>query len=308
MTSVLITGGTGMIGKALTAELLAKGYSVVILTRNPDRERSADPRLGYAAWDPQNKTIDAAAIEKSDYIIHLAGANIAEKRWTGKRKKEIVESRVSGSSLLVKALKEIPNKVRAVICASAIGWYGTDPVIPNNNPFTEDRPSDPSFLGDTCKRWEASIDPVSQMGKRLVKLRTGIVLSKTGGAIEEFKKPLKFGIATILASGRQMISWIHLDDLTRMYVHAIGDEKMHGVFNAVSPQPVPNKTLVLELAKQVKGKFYVPVYVPSFALKLALGEMSIEVLKSTTVSCEKVHRHGFVFLFPEITHALKSIV
>ena len=313
MSTILITGGTGMIGTALTKALLEKDYNVIILTRNPEKFTASTSRLSYASWNIPNQTIDKEAITKSDYIIHLAGAGIADKRWTKKRKREIVDSRIKSGELLVKALKENANKVKAVISASAIGWYLT----PDSSPGGEGRSSprkleesDPpadDFLGQTCKQWEESLEPISQLNKRLVKLRTGIVLSNEGGALPRFIKPLQFGIAPILSNGKQIMSWIHIDDLVRIYIAATENENMNGVYNAVAPRPVSNKELVLQLAEIKRGRFFVPIHVPSFILKLILGEMSIEVLKSATVSCDKIHFTGFTFLYPSLEAALKQL-
>lgn len=309
--TILITGGKGMIGKAFTKALLEKNYTVIIVTRSLEKQTSV-PGLKYANWNIRDQTIDADAIAEADHIIHLAGAGVADKRWTAKRKKEIVNSRVKSGELLIKALKEIPNKVRTVISASGIGWYGPD-LTPSPSPkgkesgFVENDPSYNDFLGQTCKQWEGSLDPLLQIGKRLVKLRTGIVLSKEGGALKEFEKVLRFGIAAILGNGKQVMSWIHIDDLVRIYIMAIENEKIKGVYNAVAPYPVINKKLVLTLAEEKKGKFFVPVYVPSFVLKMVLGEMSIEVLKSVTVSGKKIHDAGFVFQYPHIEAAFKNL-
>jgi uncharacterized protein len=307
MATILITGGTGLIGKALTNALLEKKYKVIILSRDLGKQHTKNHNLSLAQWDVNSQHIDKAAIANADYIIHLAGAGVADKRWTKKRKQEIIDSRVKGSQLIVKALQEIPNNVKAVISASAIGWYGPDPVIPNPKPFREDDPNDDAFLGETCRLWEESLEPVRKMGKRLVKLRTGIVLSNEGGALKEFKNPLRFGVSAILGSGKQVISWIHIDDLVRLYIAAIEDQHMNGVYNAVSPDPVSNKKLTLQLSRLQKGNFFIPVHVPSFVLKIVLGEMSIEVLKSATVSCDKIHYSGFVFLYPSIEAALAHL-
>jgi uncharacterized protein (TIGR01777 family) len=306
MPTVIITGGTGLVGKALGQALLDKGYSVIIFTRRIN-DRPVTGNLSYANWNPEQQTIDGAAIAKADYIIHLAGAGVADKRWTVKRKQEIIDSRVMSSKLIVDSLKNIPNKVKAVVSASAIGWYGPDPVIPNPKSFDEKFPAYEDFLGSTCKQWEESIKPVTQSGKRLVKLRIGIVLSKEGGALKEFLKPLKFGIAAILGSGKQIISWIHMDDLVQMFITAIENEKMNGAYNAVAPYPVSNKELTLELARMKKGKFFTSLHVPSFILKLVLGELSIEVLKSATVSSSKIQMEGFSFRFPVIREALENL-
>jgi uncharacterized protein len=306
MATVLITGGTGLIGQALTKELLAKGYEVIILTRNPNKEKQTAGKVSYAAWNLAMQSIDEKAIQKSDYVVHLAGANVAGGRWTEKRKKEIVESRTKSGQLLVKALKEIPNKIKTVVSASAIGFYGPDPIIPNPKPFVETDPADDSFLGRTCVQWESAIDPVIESGKRLVKFRTGIVLSNDSGAYAEFKKPLKFGIASVLGSGKQIISWIHIKDIAGLYIYAIENEKMEGVYNAVAPQPVSNKKLIETIAGEKAG-FSVTAHVPEFVLKTMLGEMSIEVLKSATVSNKKIEAAGYVFMFPGIEAAVKNL-
>ncbi len=162
-------------------------------------------------------------------------------------------------------------------------------------------------MGQTCKQWEAAIEPVSFLGKRLVKLRIGIVLSNEGGAYVEFKKPLKFRFATILGNGKQIVSWIHIDDIVRAILFAMENEKMEGVYNAVAPRPVSNKELVLEIARKERGRSYIPVHVPTFALKIRLGEMSVEVLKSAAVSSEKIQEAGFIFQYPDIGAAILQL-
>jgi len=304
MATILITGGTGMIGTALTKVLVQRGYEVIILSR--EKRKSTEKNIFYALWDVNKQTIDEDAVKKADYIIHLAGANVGEKRWTKKRKKEIVDSRAKSGELLVKALKEIPNKVKAVISSSAIGYYGPDPQIPNAKPFVETDSPFNDFLATTVQQWEHAIKPVEELGKRLVFFRTGIVLSNEGGAYREFKKPLKFGVASILGSGKQIVSWIHIDDLVRLYLEAIENDKWNGIYNAVSPNPVSNKQLIKEIARQSKG-FYITAKVPSFVLKIVLGEMSIEVLKSTTVSSKKIQEQSFQFLYPTIQDAVKKL-
>lgn len=306
MSTILITGGTGMIGTALSQMLIGKSHKVILLSRNTSHP--APGNISIAHWDPYKGVIDAEAVKAADFIVHLAGAGVADKRWTARRKKEIVESRTHSSELLVKALKEIPNKVQAVISASGIGWYGPDPSIPNPRPFVETDPVDEDFLGETCRLWEASITPVTAMGRRLVVFRIGIVLSKEGGALTEFRRPVKLGVAAVLGSGRQVMSWIHVDDLCRLFLQAMEDSAMSGVYNAVAPQPADNKTLTLELARRIKGRYFVPVYVPSFVLKLVVGELSIEVLKSATISAVKTRQSGFQFLYPSIQSALDNLM
>ena len=308
MATVLLTGGTGMIGAHLQKFLMEKGYAVIVLIRDEGNIKpSVDKNISYAKWNVEKGEIDKGAVASADYIIHLAGANVAEKRWTDKRKKEIVESRTQSGALLVKSLQQIPNKVKAVISASAMGWYGPDTTQSRQHGFKEDAPPANDFLGNTCKLWEDSIKPVETLGKRLVVFRFGIVLSNGGGALQEFKKPLKFGIAAIIGNGKQIISWIHIDDLCRLLLFALEHENISGVYNAVAPQTISNKAFTLLLAEKIRGKFYIPIHVPVFALKLRLGEMSVEVLKSTTVSSEKISNAGFRFLYPSLQAALENL-
>lgn len=307
MSTILITGGTGLIGSALTNLLIEKGHKIIILTRHP--KSSDNPNISYLLWNVKEQTIDPNAISDTDFIIHLAGAGVADKRWTTERKKEIIESRTHSSSLLIKALKEVPNEVKAVISASAIGYYGADKkTTSKKTAFREDAKADKEFLGETCRLWEESIEPVKILGKRLVKFRVGIVLSNEGGAFAEFKKPVKFGIAAVLGSGQQIISWIHIEDVCRMVLFAIENENLEGVFNAVAPTPVSNKELTLLLAEKMKGRFFVHMHVPKLALQTMLGQMSVEVLKSATVSCEKIRTEGFSFLYPTIESAIGKLI
>lgn len=306
MTTICITGGTGMIGSALTRFFAAKGHRIIILTRKP---KAGTDSISYACWNPAQQFIDAAAIQQADYIINLAGAGVADKRWTKKRKQVIIDSRVQSGALIAKALHEIPNHVKAVISIAGISWYGDDADRHTGKPFfTEKDAAAADFLAQTCVQWEAAIKPVDDLGKRLVIFRCGIVLSHEGGALAEFKKPVQWGIASILGNGRQMMSWIHIDDLCRLFCFAVENEKMMGIYNAVSPQPVANRNFMVTLAQKMKGKFYIPVYVPRFALQLMAGEVSVEVLRSSTVGSEKVHDAGFRFLYPSPEAALNNLV
>jgi uncharacterized protein len=309
MQTVIISGGTGLVGKALTRLLTAKGYKVIILSRQLPAGNGAvlaNSNISLAKWDVKKQEMGIAALQQADYIIHLAGAGVMDKKWTEAYKKEIVESRVNSSKLIVESLQQHPNKIKAIISASAIGFYGKDEEPPKV--FTEDDTPDNNFLGETCKLWEASMQPVVQLNKRLVQLRIGIVLSQDGGALKEFMTPIKMGAAAILGNGRQIISWVHIDDLCRMFLFAIENENMNGVYNAVAPNPVNNKVLTVTLAKKMKRLFYIPLYVPTFILKIMLGGRSIEILKSTTVSCKKIITAGFNFQFENIEKALDDLI
>ncbi len=302
MQTVLITGGTGLVGQALSKMLVNKGFNVIILSR---KRTDSVNNIRFAQWDIKKQTIDLKALQEADFIIHLAGAGVVDKKWTTSYKKEIIESRTESSKLIIDTLSKNSNKVKAIISASAIGWYGPDKKTDYS--FTETDAPDKSFLGETCRLWEESVDSATSLGIRVCKLRTGIVLTKNGGALREFIKPIKLGVAAILGRGNQIISWIHIDDLCRMFIHCIENNQLQGSYNAVAPAPVTNKTITITLAKLLKGIFFIPMHVPVFVLKVIMGQRSIEVLKSTRVSCEKIKKTGFIFYYPTIDAALKNI-
>lgn len=301
----MITGGTGLVGSALAGTLVKKGYRVIILTRNPPGS-SLDKGIRYARWDVRKGTLDPDALRETDHIIHLAGAGVVDKKWTQAYKEEIVNSRVNSSALIIDQLKKNPHRVKTVISASATGFYGPDQQ-PGHS-FIETDKAATDFLGDTCRLWEESIQPVAEMGIRLVKLRIGIVLSPDGGALKEFMKPIRFGIAAILGNGRQVVSWIHIDDLCSLFLFALENDHTSGAYNAVAPEPVTNKALMTGLAGIMRGRFYIPFPVPAFILRIMMGNRSIEVLKSATVSSTRVTRDGFQFRFPQIKAALKDLL
>jgi uncharacterized protein len=307
--TILISGGTGMVGTALTQYLVHLGYDVIILTRNPEAANNAvaeNNKVRFAQWDVKKQSIEAWAVSEADALIHLAGAGVVAKPWTEAYKKEILDSRVDSSRLLVNAISKHGVKLKTVVSASAIGWYGED-TYDGQGVFTEEAPAAVGFLGDTCKAWEDSMAPVKDLGKRLVICRIGIVLSNEGGALPEFKKPLAFRVAGVLGSGKQMVSWVHIEDLCRIFHFAIQHEEVQGVYNATAPKPVSNRELTITLAKALYGNVFLTLPVPVFILKVMLGERSIEVLKSTTVSSAKLVKAGFQFQFPSIEHALKDL-
>jgi uncharacterized protein len=307
MPVVLISGGTGLIGTKLTHHLIESSYEVIILSR--DKNRSSDnSKIAYSFWDSKKGVIDTEAVKKADHILHLAGAGVIDKKWTEDYKKEIIESRTKSSELLIKTLRENEHHIKTFVSASAIGWYGEDdhPLLRKEG-FIETDAADKGFLGETCVLWETSVEPVAEMGIRLVKLRTGIVLSNDGGAYKEFKKSLRFGFAGILGSGKQMVSWIHIDDICRMYIEAIENQNINGSYNAVAPLPVTNKKLIIQMAEKLRNKFYIPIHIPTFLIKLLMGKRSTEILKSATVSDKKIKSTGFTFLYPAIESAIENL-
>ncbi len=310
MKTVALTGGTGLIGTALIQHLLRHNYGVTVFTRDPQKAVAKGKfgnQVTYAAWDVKAQTIDEKVLAEADYIIHLAGAGVVDHSWTEKYKKEIIDSRVKSSQLLINTLKKIKHQVAAFISASATGWYGPDTQQSLHNGFMETDVPANDFLGETCRLWEDSTLPVEKLGIRRVVLRTGIVLSKKGGALAEFVKPIKLGIAGVLGSGKQTVCWIHVDDICELYLYAM-EQNISGVYNAVAPNPVTNEELTITLARAIKGKAFIKMHVPAFVLKLMMGNRSIEILKSATVSSKKTEATGFVFRWPQIKDAIDDLV
>jgi uncharacterized protein (TIGR01777 family) len=307
MPCVLISGGTGLIGSHLVNHLIQKDYDIIILSRKKN-QTSDNPKISYSFWNIKDKIIDAEIVQKADHIIHLAGAGVLDKKWTQEYKNLIIESRVKSAELIINCLDENNHNVKTFVSASAIGWYGKDekPLIRKEG-YVEEDPSSDDFLGKTCVLWEAASSRVTAFGIRLVRLRTGIVLSNQGGAFVRYKTPLKFGIAPILGNGKQVVSWIHIDDLSRMYCEAIENNYLNGNYNAVAPEPSTQKDLIMKLGQQMRNRFFIPVYVPRFAIKLLFGKRSIEILKSETVSDKKIKSNGFTFLYPSLESAINDL-
>ena len=298
MPNILITGGSGLIGDHLTTLLQQKGYNVAHLSR-----KKKISNIEVYQWNPETGFIEDTAIAQADFIIHLAGANVGERRWTKRYKEEILQSRIRGTELLYASLQRVPNKVKAVIAASAIGYYGNrgDDLLQE-----EANPAD-DFLSATCVQWEKAVTGINDLVKRVVILRTGIVLAKDGGALPRFVQPIRFGIAPVFGDGKQYYPWIHITDLCHMYLHAVTNVSMTGIYNAVSPSPVRYIELLNTLAKTLnKKKINIPV--PSILLLVTLGDFAQSLTMSTRCSADSITGSGFVFLFPSLEAALQDLI
>ncbi|MBD2714692.1 TIGR01777 family oxidoreductase [Microvirga sp. STR05] len=295
---VLISGGTGMIGTRLAEMLIDAGYEVALLSRQP-----ATSHYRSFRWDPSAGVIDEAAVPYADYIINLAGSSVSEGKWTDERKRDIMTSRLGGTTLLARELAKPNHHVRTFISASAIGIYGdsADRVV------NEETPPAPAadFLADVSRQWELAAQDVDKLGIRTVISRIGIVLSPEGGALVPLARTVKMMAGAALGSGRQFMSWIHLDDLCRLLIQMLEEPQWQGTYNAVSPHPVTNQEFTETLAAVLHRPLVLPK-VPEFALNLMMGEMSEIVLASQRVSAEKVLRQGFTFEYPHLKAALES--
>jgi len=297
--NILLTGGTGFIGKHLTDLLIDNGFNVSILSRS-DRKNTSS--VTYYKWDLTRNYIDEEAIAKADCIIHLSGEGIVEKRWTEKRKKEILESRTEPIDLIFSILEKTNKKLDAFVSASAVGIYGA---YTNENICTENTPPANDFLGITCQEWEKAVDKINVLGIRTVKVRTGIVLGKDEGFLKKVAPGFKAGFGAILGTGKQYVPWIHIEDLCNIYLKAITDRQMHGPYNSCVTDNTTNAILSKTLANLFGYKIWLPK-APAFILKIVLGEMSVAVLEGQRVSSEKIQKTGFDFQFTELENALAS--
>lgn len=297
--NVLISGGSGFVGRNLTGLLLSKGYSVSILTRGEKQNRES---VFYYKWDVSNQTIDEEAVLNADYIIHLAGENIAEKRWTAKRKAAIIESREQSTLLLYSVLKKNNKKLDAFISASGVGIYGA---VNGEEICKEDMLPANDFLGYTCQKWEESLDFIENLNIRTVKIRTGLVLGKNDGILKKLIPLFKYRLGAALGSGKQYMPWIHVDDLCSIYYQAIVDPDMSGPYNAAINDNTTNSIFSKTLACVFGYSIWLP-NVPIFILKLAMGEMAKIVLTGRRVSSDKIEETGFKFQFKNLEGALRN--
>lgn len=293
MVTVLITGGTGLVGQLIRKKLSQKGYQVRILTRNPKKSNEY-------TWNIANKTIDEKVFENLDYIIHLAGAGIADKKWTKKRKQEIIDSRTKSTQLLLTKIQELKINLKGFIAASAIGYYGA---ITSEKIFTEvDNPAN-DFLGDVCSQWEQNSLKFQQENIPTTILRIGIVLSNNGGALAKMNTPV---LITPLGNGKQYLPWIHIEDLSSLFIKAIEDSNFTGIYNAVAPDTQTSKSFSKALASKTK-KLFIPIGVPKFVLQILFGEMAIILTTGSRISFKKIEKTGFQFSFKKLNKALDDL-
>lgn len=283
--NIVITGGTGLVGRHLSKKLREAGYNVFVLTRS----------------EPES----VKAIDQADYIVHLAGANIGAGRWTARRKQEILSSRVETAEVIFKrvAAASETTRLKAFISASATGYYGA---VTTDHIFTEDDPAATDFLGETCRLWEAAADRFQELGVRIVKIRTGVVLTAKGGALAKMSLPVKLGLGSAMGSGVQYLPWIHIEDLCGIYIKAIEDVQMQGAYNAVAPEQVNNREFTRSLARALRKPFWLPP-IPSLLMKLIFGEMSSILLEGSRVSADKIIREGYSFRFPRLKEAFLDL-
>lgn len=294
---VLITGATGLVGSALTRLLQDNGVFVNYLSTSRNKLKDEALHKGYY-WNPEQGIIDKDCIDGVEVIFHLAGASIS-KRWTKSYKEEILDSRVGTADLLRKLLSEQPHTVHHLISASAIGIYPDSLTAI----YSEDSVGvDDSFLGEVVVKWEAAVDKFETLGIKVAKVRTGLVLSGNGGALAEMVKPVKLGIGSAYGSGTQMQSWIHAEDLARIYYFILENE-LEGIYNGVAPHPVSNYELIKAIAKVLDKPFFMP-NVPRFFMKLVLGEMHMLLFTSQNVSARKIVSEGFQFQYLSLEKAL----
>lgn len=298
MYTILIAGGTGFIGKHLSSRLQADGHTV----RHLSRSRRPDSPYPTFQWDVRRGTIDDAAFADVDYVINLAGAGIVGARWTDARKAVIISSRTESTRLLGNTMVRLGVKPKLYLSSSAVGFYGDR----GNELMAETSEPGDGFLSESCAAWEDSAHEVEQMGFPTFINRTGIVLHPEEGALEKMLISMNINVSSYFGDGSQYYSWIHVDDIVGIFVHAI-EHNLTGIYNGVAPNPVTNKVLAEELGPAM-GKMALVVPAPTFAMKLAMGEMSHTVLDSCKCSADKIISSGYTFAHPELKGALKDLL
>ncbi len=299
MSTILITGGSGLIGTALTGSLLADGHSVRHLSRTPGKRHGVQA----FAWDIKAGTMDPQALEGVDHIVHLAGAGIADSRWTRSRVQELIDSRSLSALLLLHTAKKTGSRPRSMVSAAGINYYGA---VTSQHRFTETDPAGADTIACISLEWEAAVDQWASLC-RVVKLRTPVVFAAQGGALTKLSAPVKLGLGAALGSGEQWMPWIHLEDLVKAYRYAIDNEQMHGAYNVCAPEDATNGDVMRTVAKVLERPYFLPP-VPGFLMRLALGELAVILLEGSRADTERLKATGFTFTHPTLERTLRDVL
>ena len=297
---ILITGATGLIGLKLAQRLMNEGHSVVALSRS--KERGAKLGLETFAWQPERELPPAEALEGVDVVVHLAGEHIATDRWSDAQKKKILDSRVRSTKNLVEGIEAMKIRPKGFVCASATGFYGNR----GDEILTEESAPGNDFLSKVCVEWEAAAASARPLGLRVAHVRIGVVLALESGALQQMLPVFKLGIGGSLGDGKQWFPWIHVDDTAGIFHHAIMNDTVQGVINAVAPNSVTNAEFTSELASALHRPAF--FFVPEFALNLALGEMAGMLVSSFRAVPKVALATGYEFKFSTLKAALKSLI
>ena len=299
---VMVAGASGFIGKELIKQLDDKGHEIVVLTRNHESARFNIPvHCEIVTWNPELNAVSPSSLKGIDAVINLAGEGIANGRWSPKRKREIIQSRVVSTRRIVDAMTSMNDKPKVFVSASAIGLYGDR----GDELLNETSSKGEGFLSEVCQRWEDETCKAKTLGVRTVSLRIGMVLGHDGGALEKILPPFQLGVGGKLGNGSQWMSWIHIRDLVNMMIYSIENSSIGGAYNAVSPNPVNNIDFTKVLGKVLKKPVIFPV--PKIILKIALGELSELLIGSQRVVAKKICDTGFEFKYPQLEKALKEV-
>lgn len=300
MAIILISGGSGLVGRAVSEKLLSAGHEIRILSRTPINNQN----IKSYYWNVDSGEIDEKAFIGIDHLVHLAGAGIADKRWTPERKKEIIESRTKSMALIISALKQNHIKLKSFVGASAIGIYGMNT---SEKVYTESDIGEDCFLTQSCIEWEKAYTEMPNFSHKNTIIRIGVVLSKKGGALQKLLPIFKSGLGSPVGSGKQYMPWIHIDDLCSIFSECLFNPNYSGVYNAVAPETVTNSVFSKELAGVLSKPYFLP-NVPSFVLKLMFGEMANVLLEGSKISNQRLIEHGFSFQFEKLSSALKALL
>ncbi|MBI3520669.1 MAG: TIGR01777 family protein [Bacteroidetes bacterium] len=300
MAVILISGGTGLVGKALVKHFVSEGHDVRILSRNP---QPSSPVKSFF-WQVEEKRIDENAFDGVEHIVHLAGSGIADKRWTNARKKDIIDSRVDSMKLITEVVNKKHIRLKSFVGASAIGIYG---MTTSEKIYSETDKGKDDFLSQTCIQWESAYQHIQSLSERSCIIRIGVVLSQDGGALKRLIPLFNSGLGSAVGSGKQYMPWIHLEDLVSVFHETLFNSNYQGIYNAVSNEATTNHLFSKQLATSLSKPYFMPD-VPGFVLKLLYGEMANVLLEGSRVSSQKLLNAGFKFQFPLLSEALNDLV